>query len=125
MRLVALLPGPDGGAGGGQAAGSDRDRLAGGVGGSGVVVGDPDRPAVAGRRAGDGDVAAEADQDADVEVGGDPGRAPVGGPGFGGGAEIELGAVVEPDVPGDRVEPHVAPARDRIGSAGTGLDWSC
>ena len=42
----------------------DRHGLTESVGRRSVIVGDPDLPAVAGRRTGDGDVAAEADQDA-------------------------------------------------------------
>ena len=68
---AAGRPGSDRRAGGGQAAGADRDRLTGRVGRGGVIVGDPDPPAVAGRPPGDGDVAAEADQDAAAQRGGD------------------------------------------------------
>ena len=58
----------------------------------GVIVGDPDPPAAVRRRAGDGDVPAQADQHAAAQAAGDQLRAPVGGPGLGRGAEVELGA---------------------------------
>ena len=63
-RRAARGPGPDRRAGGRQAAGPDGHRLAVGVRAGGVIVGYPDPPAALGRLPGDGDVAAEADQDA-------------------------------------------------------------
>ena len=79
-----------------------------------MVVGDPHAPAVGGRRAGDGDVAAEADEHAAARP---PrwarSRGAVGGQRLGGRAEVEADAASEPDRPGARGRPDRPPAGDR------------
>ena len=91
-EVVAPPPAAGGRARGGEAAFGDDDGRAGVVEGGVVAVGQEHDPAAVGRRAGDGQVAAEAHQHADA--GGGMGRlgGAVGAPGLGRGAEVELDA---------------------------------
>ena len=77
----------------------------------GVIVGDPDPPAVRRRLAGHRDVAAEADQDAAAEPVGDLLRAPVGGPRLGCRAEVDLHTVVKPGPAAAAVQVHAVASR--------------
>ena len=118
-RRAPRRPRPDGGARGRQAARADGHGLARRIGRRGVIVGDPDLPAVAGRRPGDGDIPAETDQDTATQSPGDQGSAVIGGPCLGGGAEIELGAARPAGrlAGEDRAGQRASRAPDRAGTA--------
>ena len=77
-----------------------------------MVVGDPDRPALGGRRARDGDVAAEVDEHgrAPGRRGGRRGRA-IGGQRLRGGAEVQAHASRDPHHAARRIDRHRPPAR--------------
>ena len=87
---AAGAPAADGGARRREAAGADRDRGPGGVGGRAVVVGDTQGPAVAGGRTGDGQITAEGHEHAGAAGLLDEARAAVGGIGLGDRSQVEL-----------------------------------
>ncbi len=113
---AAAAPAPDGRARRGDRAGRERDDLVEAQRIGIAVVPDRDAPPTVGRPTGEGDVAAQAEEDAGVgtECPGCSARGDLRGEGLPGRAQVELHAAREGDGARARVHPDGAPARHAL-----------